>query len=226
MSAEKNNFAESLHHTDGVPAAEAVTNLSNESSEQKPVEKKIPARLQSNELDLVFVMDCTGSMGSYIESARSNIQRISEEIVSKEKADVRMALVKYRYHPPQDTSFITDVHDFTSSVLEMKSWLHDCSASGGGDCPEAVADGLHATLKLSWREKAVKFCILIADEPPHGLDKTDVGFPYGCPCGFDPVQIVNTMAEKEIVLYVAGCEPSLRKYRDFFAGLAHVTGGQ
>ena len=34
------------------------------------------------------------------------------------------------------------------------------------------------------------------------------------------------MNEKEIVLYVAGCEPSLRNYRNFFAGLAHVTGGQ
>lgn len=195
----------------------------------KPNEPATPAKKpvgNPSELDLVFVMDCTGSMGSYIASACSNIQRISEELVAKEKADVRLALVKYRDHPPQDDTFVTDVHDFTSSVRQMKSWLDGCSAAGGGDGPEAVADGLHAVLKLSWRESAVKFCILIADAPPHGLNKSGDGFPDGCPLGLDPVQIVNTMAEKSIILYVAGCEPSLRPYRDFFSGLAHVTGGQ
>jgi len=46
-------------------------------------------------------MDCTGSMGPYIESARNNIRSIVEEIVVSEKSDVRMALVEYRDHPPQ-----------------------------------------------------------------------------------------------------------------------------
>ncbi len=39
-----------------------------------------------------------------------------EEIVSAEKADVHLALVEYRDHPPQDSSFVTRVHDFTPSV--------------------------------------------------------------------------------------------------------------
>ncbi len=46
-------------------------------------------------------MDCTGSMASYIESARNNIRAIVEEIVISEKSDIRMALVEYRDHPPQ-----------------------------------------------------------------------------------------------------------------------------
>jgi hypothetical protein len=46
-------------------------------------------------------MDCTGSMGSYIESARQNIRSIVEEIVTSEKSDIRLALVEYRDHPPQ-----------------------------------------------------------------------------------------------------------------------------
>ncbi len=52
-------------------------------------------------LDLVFVMDCTGSMGSYIASATNNIRSIVEEIVVSEKSDIRLALVEYRDHPPQ-----------------------------------------------------------------------------------------------------------------------------
>ena len=45
----------------------------------------------------------------------------------------------------------------------MKKWLENCSAEGGGDLPEAVADGLHDALKLSWREKSTKICVLISD---------------------------------------------------------------
>ena len=51
---------------------------------------------------------------------------------------------------------MTRVHDFTAKVNEMKSWLDACFALGGGDGPEAVADGLHAALKLAWRDEATK----------------------------------------------------------------------
>ena len=114
-------------------------------------------------LDLAFCMDCTGSMGSYIENARNSIRTIVEEIVASEKSDVRLALVEYRDHPPQERTFVTRTHDFTPSIKEMKNWLDACSANGGGDAPEAVADGLHDTLKLSWREKSTKICVLISD---------------------------------------------------------------
>ena len=46
-------------------------------------------------------MDCTGSMGGYINSATDNIRLIVDEIVTKEKIAVRLALVEYRDHPPQ-----------------------------------------------------------------------------------------------------------------------------
>ena len=52
-----------------------------------------------------------------------NIRTIVEEIVAAEKADVRLALVEYRDHPPQDSSFVTSVHDFTPSVKTMKGSL-------------------------------------------------------------------------------------------------------
>ena len=91
----------------------------------------------------------------------------------------------------------------------MKGWLQKCQAEGGGDGPEAVADGLHAVLKLSWRAESTKICVLIADAPPHGLNRSSDGFPNGCPDGLDPIKIVREMAEKHITLYVAGVEPPI-----------------
>lgn len=51
------------------------------------------------------------------------------------------------------------------------------SASGGGDGPEAVADGLYEVLHMDWRDEAAKVGVLIADAPPHGLGESGDGFP-------------------------------------------------
>lgn len=190
------------------------------------VERPALAKHDSTILDLAFAMDCTGSMGSYIKTAQQNIRDIVETIVASEKSNVNLALVEYRDHPPQDSTFVTRAHDFTSSVSQMKSWLDSCSAQGGGDSPEAVADALHDVLKLSWRDEATKICVLISDAPPHGLSQSGDGFPEGCPSGLDPIDITRKMAEKGITLYSVGCEPAILTYRDFFMALAYMTGGQ
>lgn len=146
--------------------------------------------------------------------------------MSKEKSDVRLALVEYRDHPPQDETFVTKKHDFTDSVKEMKNWLEGCSAQGGGDAPEAVADALHDIVHLNWREKATKICVLISDAPPHGLGASGDGFPNGFPNGIDPLVCAAKMAEKGITLYSVGCEPAILPYKEFFSALAYKTGGQ
>ena len=180
----------------------------------------------STMLDMVFVMDATGSMGSYIASAQQTIKDIVQEIVVTEKADVRFALISYRDHPPQDSTYVINEYPFTSSVKTMRENLDKLTANGGGDGPEAVVDGLHAATKLDYRDNATKVCTLIADAPPHGLGMSGDGFPDGCPCGLDPITVCRNMAEKGISLYCIGCEPSISPYKSFFMALAAITGGQ
>ncbi|CAF0993028.1 unnamed protein product [Brachionus calyciflorus] len=177
-------------------------------------------------LDLAFIMDCTGSMGSYIENVRKSINEIVDEIVKLEKIDIRLSLVEYRDNPPQETSFETRVHDFTESTNKMREWLDNCSAVGGGDQPECVAEGLNEALKLNWRGNATKICVLICDAPPHGINCPGDTFPNGSPNGIDPIEVVNKLAQKSITLYTIGCEPALLPFKEFFSSLAYKTGGQ
>ena len=200
--------------------------MANGKVEIEKVEQPKLAKHDSKLLDLAFAMDCTGSMGSYINSARDNIRKIVEEIVASEKSDVRLALVEYRDHPPQDASFVTRTHDFTGSAKTMKGWLDSCSADGGGDTPEAVADALHDILKLNWRQDATKICVCISDAPPHGLGCGYDEFPNGCPAGIDPMTVAHQLAEKGITIYMVGCEPSISPYKEFFMAVAYITGGQ
>ena len=77
------------------------------------------ARHDNQQVDLAFVVDCTGSMGSYIRETQRNINFIAEKI-SKTSFSVHLALVEYRDHPPEDQSFVSRFHDFTQEVSEMK----------------------------------------------------------------------------------------------------------
>jgi len=187
------------------------------------------SQTEMNLLDLVFVCDCTGSMGSYIHSAQHNIKSIVEGIIQSEKADVRFALIKYRDHPPQDHTFVTEIKPFTNSSKEMRAYVDTMSASGGGDGPEAVADAMHEALNLQYREGAAKVVVIIADAPPHGLEPNGDGFPNGSPNGHDPILIAKAMSEKDIAIYSVLCEPAINSYhyaRDFFIAIAKITGGE
>ena len=180
-------------------------------------------------LDLVFAMDCTASMSSYIESGKNSIQNIVNVVAAHEKTDVRFGYVAYRDHPPQDSSFITKCHNFMKTPEQMKCAIGSFGAEGGGDGPEAVTAALHESLQYPWRENSVKIVVLIADAPPHGLGCSGDGFPDGDPNGLDPIEIANKMASKGIILYVVACEPSLSGYKnahDVMEGLAQITEGR
>lgn len=183
-------------------------------------------------LDLVFVMDATGSMGSYIIEATHNIEVICDSITQSDELRgaeaLRIALIAYRDHPPQDKSYVTRTFPFTTSVEQVKENLHSLYASGGGDGPEAVTAALAELVALPWRPEATKLAVLITDAPPHGLGERGDGFPQGSPDNYDPLHLGHIMARQGIGLLMVACEPILSAYHyavDFFRALVQITGG-
>lgn len=121
----------------------------------------------------MFIQDCTGSQGSYISSATKNIEMICEHIFTsgklQQRDDLRVGLVAYRDHPPQDHTYVTKNFGFTSDPASVHKELSNLYASGGGDGPEAVTAAMAEALNMEWREHASKMIVLIADAPPHGI---------------------------------------------------------
>jgi hypothetical protein len=121
----------------------------------------------------VFIQDCTGSQGSYISAATRNIELICDTIFEsgrlQAREDLRIGLVAYRDHPPQDHTYVTKNFGFTSDVALVHKHLNSLYASGGGDGPEAVTAGMAEALQMEWRPNASKMVVLIADAPPHGI---------------------------------------------------------
>ncbi len=51
-------------------------------------------------------------------------------------------------------------------------------ADGGGDAPEAVADGLYDSNNLFWNKDHEKYLFHILDYPPHGKEFEISGDSY------------------------------------------------
>lgn len=127
----------------------------------------------TSKLDLVFILDTTSSMHSYINSAKEGIHHIFNSIIKTENCHLRLGLVNYRDHPPQESTYITEVNELTDDVEKARNFINKTTAHGGGDCPEAICCGMHDCLnKLTWRSDSIKIAILITDAPPHGFSKS------------------------------------------------------
>ena len=120
-------------------------------------------------LDLVFVLDTTGSMGdelAWLTKEMAGIVAAGRRAAPK--ADIRYGLIVYR---DQGDDYTVRNFGFTGSPATMQGWLRAQSADGGGDYPEAAAAALRAGASLDWRRgKGERLMIHIADAPPHPGD--------------------------------------------------------
>ena len=124
-----------------------------------------------NHVDLCFVVDTTGSMQPFISAAQAALLDTVEALGSKSGVDIRIGLIEYRDHPPQEMSFVTRHYPLTSDLKKVRKVIDGLRADGGGDHPEAVYDGVNeAALLTEWRAHSCRFVLLVGDAPPHGYD--------------------------------------------------------
>jgi len=128
-------------------------------------------------LQVAFVVDVTGSMGTYIRDVKNNIAKMVDQIVSSNKRQLRIELAFVGY---RDLGERDEFLGFTSSVDDFRLFVSGVRASGGGDFPEDVLGGLDiASRKLQWGG-GTKMIFHIGDAPHHGYRFAPWGsFGYG-----------------------------------------------
>lgn len=153
--------------------------------------------MQIVRVKLCFLLDCTGSMGQWIQAAKDQIEAIVETTQREyNEADLRfqVAFVGYRDYGDKDQH---EVVPFTT-VDRFLSQVRGIEATGGDDIAEDVAGGLRAVLDLKWEDSDVRTLIHIADAPPHGLDyhahHISDRFPEGDPRGNDVRLLLRELA--------------------------------
>ena len=115
-------------------------------------------------LDVLFVVDATGSMGWVIDEVKNRILDITS-VVRSLVPIARFGVVAYR--DKGDPEFVTRTQNLTYSTLKLQKFLGALQAAGGGDMFEAVQDGLREGVdNAEWRSGARRIIILIGDAPP------------------------------------------------------------
>jgi TolB-like protein len=127
--------------------------------------RAVPAPLP---VDVLFVLDTTGSMGEEIERLRATIEIISANITSlSPKPALRFGMVLYRDRD-SDEEYDTKIVPFTSDLGEFQKALDDVSASGGGDDPEDLQSALRdAVGEMKWNADGIRLGFVITDAQPH-----------------------------------------------------------
>lgn len=167
-------------------------------------------------LDILFLIDATGSMSDEINQLKENIRAISAQIDAlPSQPDVRFGMVTYR---DRDDAYLTQVTDFTPNVEEFAANLAQVYADGGGDYPEdlnqALSEAIH---QPEWRvSETVSLIFLVADAPPH-LD-------YGQQNHYAAEMF--QAAQRGIKIYPIASSGLDSQGEYIFRQLAQVTGGR
>jgi len=124
-------------------------------------------QLRRNGLDIVIAFDATGSMSGEINVVKSNIRRIGTTLM-KLVPKARISICTYR---DEDDDYLVKGLPLSNNIQEIETYLSKTFASGGGDLPEAVQEGLRWSVeKNEFRSRAKKVVLLFGDAPPHSRD--------------------------------------------------------
>ena len=161
--------------------------------------KNLKKNLGKGELDIVYMIDSTGSMSSWIKGVKDKCNEILDKLVNEnpklKNYDIKFGGVFYR--DPVDSS--SDEHEYQplSTVFDLKTKMESIEAKGGGDIPEdwygAFSIALNGEL-MKWRTESVKIIIHIADAGAHTLRFSDGDNKHN-----------DLMYENGLVEYIKSC---------------------
>ena len=137
-----------------------------------------------HKIDVVYLVDATGSMSPSIENVKSACVNISDQLKKKDKFsfyEFRFGAVFYR-DPVDSQEDKHELFDLNSNVKELKEFITNINAIGGGDQSEDW-DGAYKLIlnkynnnnyndKINWGQ-GLKLVIHIADAGAHGIEYND-----------------------------------------------------
>ena len=172
---------------------------------REPIEPVNNRTATGRGVDLVFVIDTTGSMSDKIESLLATCSQFADDFNTL-RLNHRIAIVAFgdlrvRGDKIQNTGFTDNVE------VTKKSLRHVPRNNGGGNFGESSLEALDRALSLPFRSDAVKVIVLITDEPAdqHQLKADD---------------LIGRLVERQVLVFVAA--PS----QDYFKRMAQRTGGK
>jgi len=178
---------------------------------QKRVQIKKGFRTENKQanVEIVFAVDTTGSMNSYIEGIFSTCINFAQ-IISEKNISYKLGLVGFG---DEIIGEVTTVYPLTSDVNLFKANVRNCPRTQGGDEPESQFEGLVSAVSLLKNNSAQKIVILVSDAHAHCLDETGNGNYY-------VDDILNLIQNEDVTVYCV--TPNIWYYKEF----AEISNGE
>ncbi len=119
------------------------------------------------DLDVVFIMDTTGSMRDEISDIQRSLLSIIR-ILEKLAPSLRIGFVAFKDY---GDAYVTQAYPLspmsTHHRSQIAAFVRSLRARGGGDDPEPVHDAIRSAVGMSWRLSALSRIVVISDAPTH-----------------------------------------------------------
>jgi hypothetical protein len=176
------------------------------------------ANLTIPDLDLVFVIDATGSMRDEIADVQRSLLSIIR-VLERLAPTLQMGFVAFK---DRGDEYVTNAFSLramdAASLEQLQAFVRTLRAKGGGDTPEPVGEALASAVGMSWRSGAMGRILVIGDAPAHSYDweralRSANGFRESAPPG--------SRDRRVSAIFTGSNAPG----RDFYARLAAAGGG-
>jgi von Willebrand factor type A domain len=135
----------------------------SQTDKKNPAPSPLPSPFAIRDLDLVFVVDTTGSMRHEIADMKANLIGVIN-ILNRLSSSLRIGIVAYK-----DRGEIYVTRDFPlrpmegAQVGQLLDFVRGLEASGGGDDPEPIELALKVAIDMPWRTDAQGRIVVIGD---------------------------------------------------------------
>ena len=157
-------------------------------------------------LDLLIILDITGSMELYFEQVRTKLKdiigNIKKNLEEFQVNNINLGFIGYKDVEEIYKNEIVDI-PFSTDLDKIMEEIDKTLVGGGDDTAEDIAYAFELALKKEWTSKA-KFAVLIPDSPCHGLKYHDKyimdNYPYGIKSRKDIEESVRELANNGVSL--------------------------
>lgn len=117
----------------------------------------------TQDADIVFLIDNTGSMTDDIENVKKNLNKLIDLL--KTLQHVRVAVALYGDKNSDGIAWYKRT-ELTPDLETTRKFIHSIYVNGGGDTPESAYDALYKTTnELKWKSSSKRMILLIGDAP-------------------------------------------------------------